>query len=44
LFGILSVAVAQSDRNTQIFLAAVALAGVPFAIWRTWGRSAAAQL
>ena len=37
LFGVLSVAVAQSDRTTQIFLVAVALAGVPFAIWRSWG-------
>jgi amino acid transporter len=44
LAGVLSVGVAQSDRNTQIFLAAVALAGVPFAIWRTWGRSSTAQL
>jgi amino acid transporter len=44
LLGILSVSVAQTDRNTQMFLAAVALAGVPFALWRTRGRSAAAQL
>jgi amino acid transporter len=36
LFGVLAVAVAQSDRATQLFLGAVALAGVPFALWRSW--------
>jgi amino acid transporter len=34
LGGVLAVSVAQGDRPTQLFLLAVAVAGVPFARWR----------
>jgi amino acid transporter len=44
LLGVLSVAVAQGDRPTQVFLLVTALAGVPFAWWRGLGRSSAPQL
>jgi amino acid transporter len=44
LFGVLALAVAQDDRATQTFLVVLALAGVPFAIWRSRGRSSATLL
>jgi amino acid transporter len=43
LFGVLAVAVLQDDRATQAFLFVLALAGVPFAVWRSRGRSSAVQ-
>jgi amino acid transporter len=44
LLGVLTVAVAQDDRPTQILLLILACAGVPFALWRSRGRSSATQL
>jgi amino acid transporter len=44
LFCVLAFAVAQDDRQTQGFLLVLAVAGVPFAIWRSRGRSSAAPL
>lgn len=44
LFGVLAFAVMQEDRATQIFLFALALAGVPFAFWRSRGRFSAPQV
>jgi APA family basic amino acid/polyamine antiporter len=44
LFGVLAFAVAQDDRATQGFLLLLAVAGVPFALWRSRGRSSAAPL
>jgi amino acid transporter len=43
LCGVLATAVMQDDWNTQRFLLVLALAGVPFAIWRSRGRSSAVQ-
>jgi amino acid transporter len=44
LFAVLGVAVARADRATQGFLLVLAVAGVPFALWRSRGRSSAAPL
>jgi amino acid transporter len=44
LLGVLAVAVAQDERTTQVFLLVLALAGVPFALWRSRGRSSAAPV
>ena len=41
LFGVLAFAVAQDDVRTQGFLLLLAVAGVPFALWRSRGRSSA---
>jgi amino acid transporter len=35
LLGVLTVAFAQGDRPTQLFLLATAAAGIPFALWRS---------
>jgi amino acid transporter len=44
LCGVLATSIAEDNRPTQLFLAALALAGVPFALWRSRGRSPAAPV
>jgi amino acid transporter len=43
LLGVLTVAFAQGDRPTQLFLLITALLGIPFALWRSRGRSSEPQ-